>query len=607
MPMMTLLVHAALAGPLDPLPQGTSVQEVELHAEFARWQLQAPEGTFWLEVTEDRGGQPVCSGHGLAVWVRRDLTADESFDWDPLPEVVDATCGRLDQVAAELSLRDAKSPQEPTTSESPEAAPERPWAPRALSLVVLAWLVGLVLCLPRDRETLGAFVMALGVRVALSPRTVLLGGDAAFERLVAARGHLPLDPYYGDAWSALMGPLNAVSGAPPGLVHGVDMMLSALAVPLVVALVGHLGGTRPERYAAGLLLALSPLAVKLAGTESHFVWVATLQIAALVGALRQDRLGELLAWSSIGLLAHLRPLQAVFCLLPLALLLWRRRWLGLGLALALVGWRTSQILALPAGSGEGIVQYGRYLDPNFLLRLIAPGRDGADLALNPWVTPFMVPILACGGLWATLRRERYQAALIPSIAGMLSLLPYAPKLEPFADPLRFQLPVQTWWIVLAGLGLGLVWTWRVHLLGAVLFLTGAAWIVAQEPHPEWVWQAEYPFLLGQGRQLEAETRVFMNAEQDPHGHMRDWLDWNTDAVWIGADEALPVVGDVVYKGSADRHPGASWPYEDCRTESIVARQVASVTDGWVDLGADSVTLGFYRVVDCPVATGEIEP
>ena len=591
----------ALAGPLDPLPAGTTLVQTETHAEYTRWELEVEQGRFWIEVTEDRGGEPVCRDAGRALWVRKDLSQDESFDWEPLPQVVDATCERLAEL--DLTFEEVRDVEDPSES-ALGPAPERPWDPRPLSLVVLAWTIALLLALPREREAVGAFVMALGVRVALSPRTVLLGGDAAFERLVSARGHLPLDPYYGDAWPALMGPLNAAAGAPPGLVNGIDLLLSALTVPLVVALVKELGGTRPERYAAGVLLALSPLAVALAGTETHFVWVACLQVAALYGAVREDRVGEVLAWTSIGLLAHLRPLQAVFCLLPLGLLVWKRRWLALALASALVGWRASQILGLPAGSGEGIVQYGRYLEPGFLIRMVAPGERAADLALNWWVTPFVVPLLACGGLFATLQRSRYRIALIPSAAGMLALLPYAPKLDPLADPLRFQLPVQTWWIVLAGLGLGLVWTWRLRWLAPVLFLTGLAIIVAEQPHPEWAWQAEYRFMLGHGRNLDEGTRVVMNDGQDPHGHVRDWLDWNTSATWLGLDEHVPQPDDVVYRGTADRHPGERWPFEDCELEAIVGDQVTSATDGWVDLGPESVQLGFYRVVDCPGRAGD---
>ncbi|MCP4810258.1 MAG: hypothetical protein GY913_23965 [Proteobacteria bacterium] len=600
---MTLFASLALAspssGPLGELPEGTQILQEQIHTEYARWELESPEGTFWLELTRDEGGEPVCSGNDIAVWVRTDLGTSESFDWEPLPRVVDLTCERLDDI--ELVLAEKPRDEEVVVEvlEGPQPAPQRPWAPRPLSLVVLVWLVALVLSLPRDRETIGAFLMALGVRVALSPRTVLLGGDAAYERLVSAVGHLPLDRYYGDTWPALMGPLNALLGRPPGLVHGIDLLLSALTVPLVVALAAQLGGTKAERYAAGVLLALSPLAVDLAGTETHFVLVAALQVAAVLGALREDRIGQVLAWSSIGLLAHLRPLQAIFCLLPLGLLLWRRRWLALGLASALVSWRAWQILDLPPGSGGGIVDYGRYLEPRFLMRMVAPGADAGDLALNPWVTPFMVPLLACGGLFATLRRERYRAAIVPSIAGMLALAPYAPKLEPLADPLRFQLPVQTWWVVLAGLGLGLVWTWRMRWLAPVLVLVVVAIGVARSPHPTWAWQAEYPFLLGEGRKLEPGTLVVMNAGQDPHGHMRDWLDWHTGAVWLGEDEWTPQPGDVVYRGTADRFEGVSWPFEGCELQVLAARPVSSATDGWVDLGAESVSLGFYEVVSCP--------
>ena len=589
------LIPAALSEPLTPLPPDTQLLGVERSVDFARWHLAVPEREFFIEVTPDRGGEPICREAGVSLWVRYD-TEDtaESFDWEPLPEVVDQACEELAVLGA--GLRPVEVVEE-SAGEVDAPAREGPWRPRPLSLMFLAWVGAAFLALPRTREALGAFVMALGVRVALSRTSLLLGGDAAYERLLWARGRMDPDLYYGDGWAAVMGPLSAAFGDPPGLVHGVNLMLSALAVPLLVALMGRLGATRPERYAAGVLLALSPLAVSLAGSEVHFVLVATLQIGAVLGALRGDRLGQVLAVASIALLVNTRPLQAVFVLLPLALLLKDRKWIPLLASLAFVGWRGLALLDLPGGTGDGVIDWERYLELGFLIRFLAPGPEAVDLALNWNVTPFAIPLLACGGLWATLRRERWQAALVPSIAGLLALLPYAPKTIPFADPLRFQLPVQTWWIALAGFGLGLAWTWRPRVLVPVLGLVVASIALAATPHPTWVWEHEYVFLRRESNHLEENARVYMNVEQDPNGHMRRFLTLTRPPRFV---DGRPGEGDIVYKGSADRHPGASWPWADCELEIVAAESVPSLTDGWVDLGSDLVELGFYRVVSCPV-------
>ncbi|HJN74711.1 MAG TPA: hypothetical protein QGF58_12335 [Myxococcota bacterium] len=581
------LIPVALAEPLSPLPADTRLLEVQRHEEFARWHLEVPERDFWLELTADDGGEPVCRDGGWALWVRLDLEDhSESFDWEPLPAVVDQACADLPALA------------EPAAEEPVLPTAEGGWRPRALSLVFLGWFLAALVALPRTREAIGAFVMALGVRVALSRTSLLLGGDAAYERLLTARGHFDPDLYYGEGWAAVMGPLSFAFGDPPGLVHGMNVLFSALAVPLLVALMASLGATRAERYAAGVLLALSPLAISLAGSEVHFVLVATLQIGALLGAMRNDRLGEVLAVCSIGLLVHTRPLQGVFVLVPLFLLARNRRWLGLGLALALVGWRVQQLLSLPGGVGGGVIDWSRYLELGFLVRLIAPGERAVDLALNWNVTPFMVPLLAVAGLWATLRRERWTAALVPAVAGLLAFLPYAPKEFPFADPLRFQLPVQTWWIALAGFGLGLAWTWRPSRLLPILAVLVASIVVARQPHPRWVWESEYIFLRREAHRLGEDARVFMNPEQDPHGHMRTFLSLTRPPTFLSGQ---PEAEDYVYRGTADRHPGATWPFERCVVEPVAVENVPPATDGWVDLGPDLVELGLYRVISCPSA------
>jgi hypothetical protein len=506
----------------------------------------------------------VCRGGGFDLFVRTRLDAPESFDWEPLPAVVDQACARLATHAPEL-------PGAPVGG-----APSGAWRLRPMHAVVGPLLVLVVALFPRRAEAVAAGLVALGVRLWASPCTVLFGGDASYERLLEALGLGDPNLRYGDTWAAVMGLVTPFAGTDG--VHLANLGISALGVALLSGLaVDHLG--RLPGAIAGLTFALLPLPISLAGTEIHDVLVSTLQVAAVYGAMRPGA-GPWLGALATGALAHLRPEQVPFTALPVALLLPRRG--PALLAAALVAWRVVEMI--PQLGAGAPVDYGRYLEPQFLRRLLTPGPGAVDVSLDTSVTPLAVPGLAVLGGVVAFRAGPSRPAAVALAALALTLLPVLPKTEPASDPLRFQLPAQAWIALLAGIGAAAcIRRGPLTTVLAAMALLGSA--LGLRPRPVWAWQAEYDFLRGvsvpEGRQ------VLYDDSQDPNGKFREWLQREVGGTWVGGGSAGP--DQWVYRGTADRLSGRSVATGPAMAEAWIP----AASDGWVDFGPGPIRIGLY--------------
>lgn len=600
-----VLASAAAHEVLGELPPGTELLEEVEHPEYLRYRLNA-ERSFYIEITPSRGaGTPVCQGSGADLWVRTRLDAPESFDWDPLPEVVDRACAQLALKAPEFPQAPAPASPEATgggytpTGEAPLLPRFKGWRP--LQGVVLLWGLALVLALPRSAAAWGCGLVALAVRLG-SPRTVLLGGDAAYERLLSALGHWSPNPYYGDGWPAAMGLVARLAPAVPDWVHAVNLGASALGVPLTVGLVERLGGGRVAAWGAGLLLALAPWPVRLAAMEDHFVLAALLHAAALYAACRRDGRGAVLAALSVGWLVHLRPLQEPFALGVLGLLALERRWASVGLGAALLAWRGVELLpVLQQGAGTQVVPWRHYVELRFWLRALLPNPWAADLHLHPGVTPLGLAALAAVGLVEGLARGRLRRAVVLGLGAGLAVAPVLPKLHPWADPLRFQLPATVAWAALAGFGLELVWGLGVRARVAALGALALSWGVAGREQALWAWQEEYTLLQGWADAAPEGVRVRYDASQDPNGHFGAWLNLRSAAEWVAwnTEDAPPLAeGDWLYRGTADALRAAGDPAQRCDLERLREAALSPASDGWVDFGQAPVRAELLRVGVC---------
>ena len=110
----------------------------------------------------------------------------------------------------------------------------------------------------------------------------------------------------------------------PG-VHWMNLALSSLAPAFLFETMKPLAG-RTAALVGGLLLTLAPLPVLVAATEVSYPAAATLQLAAVAGALGPRITGPVFCLVSSALLLVAGPENIPFVALPMGLLVWKRRW-----------------------------------------------------------------------------------------------------------------------------------------------------------------------------------------------------------------------------------------------------------------------------------------
>ncbi len=585
--LFSALALAALPWPSPPLGE-------TVHPEFVRGEYR-DEAAYWLELSAGEGG--FCHGGGVRVAVRRDLGAEsESFELDAVPAPLRATCDGLDTLgpAALAAMAEARAlaeaeaaarpgpdgaPRPPTEKAAPGGGEERAiarWHPRAFHLVVAAWFLALLPWLWRSRHwaMVPVGLLALGLRLRL-PETVILGGDAAYERLQTALGRGTADRYYGETWPALYGALaqglHAAGIDVTAVVHPLNLCVSVATACVAVHLAPR------GSWLVGWVLAAAAWPIALARAEDHVVLVAFLQVLSLAALASKD--GHRLAAFSLVLLGHLRPEQLALAGL-LSLGLWKHpRWLvatWLGLA--------ARLAYLPPPSGSVPIPWGRLVDPGAW-----PEMAGA-YGLVP-----ALPLLALA---------IYGRAGWPLLLLLVNTLLYLPKTQPLADPLRFGLLVHTWLLVAAALGAARAVFHVKHRARwlAPLGLLAAFWMPASTR--PYTWEGEYQFLRGalpRGEGLdanlaEASVAGWYDASLDPNGAMGHWMSLRTGFPWRALGSGIPAPGDWLYRGSAD-HLDGSWAGATMGLEVLSEARVPAASDGWVDYGTGEVSLGLYQVTD----------
>lgn len=598
---------------LGPMPPATTLRGVDVHPEYIRLSFTT-DRDFIVELTPIRdGAKPVCSGGGADLYVRLDLDSDqESFDWEPLPPIVDQLCARMSEHPPRFPTSDKVAP--PTVAPPPPPAtgdaPRLPFRP--MHVVVVAWAVALLAALPRAPLAWGMGLLALVVRLGVSPRWILVGGDAAYERLLDAKGRGDTNAYYGDGWPGVMSLVHQALGEPKvtDWVHLTNLGFSALTVVALVALVGALGGSPLAAGLAGLTLAIAPLPVRLAATETDFVLVGLLQLLALYGAARGDRRGAALAALSVGLSVHLRPLGGAFALLPLGMLVMRRSAWAVALGLGLCAWRAWELAPLVrAGTGVGVIPFERLIEADFWVKRLNPFSGSAELHLNALWSPLALPILAVVAVQRS-QVETRRAWLWPLALGVaLSELPYVAKTLPEADPLRFLLPATALWAGIAGFGGALAWEGSPKAKAALVVAALSFFPPWLRGQPRWAWQVEHLAFIEAARLAPAGEEVLFDPAFDENGKIRIWLNTRGGArfrPWALGE--VPKEGALVYVGTADHHRrltargGERGMTDGCDLSPITTIDVPPETDGWIHLGDAPLTVGLYRVGACAAQT-----
>jgi hypothetical protein len=512
--------------------------------------------------------EPRCAGNGTDLFVDGAPDADEEA-------VIAAACRRL---ATETEVFERETT--PTTARRAE-----PSARPALRWLAGAWLVALLLCLPRRPGAWAWAAVGLAIRLAFPGPRVLMAVAYPYERMLVYAGAKPESALYGAGWPALMDLLRPISGADPDRLHFVDLALSTVTIAVAWEAARRATGDRGVARAAGFLVATLPLAVALARCEEAFVACALLAVAGVLGVARGDRLGALLAATSAGLLGNVRPDQLPLAAVLALALVARRRWLAL-LAIVPLALRVAAIEANPI-----------HPSTDDLLRplLHAVGRDAPTVVLDPWRTPFWLLPLAIIGFVAAGRRGWPRATL--ALAWLAGWAPYL-VFERVTDLARFQLPSSTLLCLLAAMGVPAIRS-RGRLARVALGVVVAAglWVARRPLGGPMVQAVEHEVIRDDVCALPRGTVVRYDPAEDPHGGAARWVDVRC-GVRLLPLRGPPKPGEYLLLGRGQRSP-AGHPAPDCRLEPVVETS-APPYDGHVsDLGTEPVRIGLYRVAGCP--------
>lgn len=497
------------------------------------------------------------------------------------------------------------------------------WHLRPLHPVVVVWLLLLLWRTPRARAPLAVLGVAALARILVFEPRVFMHFDRSYATYALARGNLDPHPVYGDGFASALGLWWPLLGGPGDHAHAVDAVFAALTAPWVW--LGALRATGDARaaWAAGLGIALLPMPVWMASTETPYVWIGLLH-AVLLATARGPRADRWLAAVSAGLLAHARPTQIVVAGVAWVALAWgtlRLRsgrsapepaevggvepavdearagsWVDLGplvLGAGLICWRVVELVAaLRSGAAGGDAMSARTLS-----LWLHPGTwagPGAHVqALDPWVTPAGVALLAVWGGVRAVRERRGGLALAAALFVVQTALYGHQPLRNDLD--RFMLPTAAPLVIFAAYGaVAVVGRWRWLMWAGV----AASWLVAARPLEPWpVWVEQHRFLIAHLHAVPEGRVVRFSDRGDEEGYFFHWINRRADAFWKPA-EGPPQPGELRFVGWADRLPGApALPWD--RMTAIAEITAPAETRGVLDIGEAPVRIGIYRVVAPP--------
>ncbi|MCB9665980.1 MAG: hypothetical protein H6732_17875 [Alphaproteobacteria bacterium] len=568
--LLLAVAGEAIAAPFDGAPEGL-VERVEATPFQQRFLVDGVDVRLVKAPGPDEPPRPArCRGGGVEMQV--DGRPSEAAE-----AVIARACARLEVDAPALY------------SEVHGDLPDRPdpRARTALRLVAAAWVLLLLLGLPRTPAPWLWALLGQAVRVILAPPRILMGEAYPYDRLLTWLGLREPNLRYGLGSSALADVLRPLFGQVPDALHAADLVLSALVIPCAWGAALGFTGDRRTAHAAAALAALLPLPVALAGTESMFVMCSLLLAAGLLGLARGDR--GLLAAVSAGLLAHTRPLQVGMALVIVVTLALRRRWVAGLMGLTLVAWRLVQIAGLP---GDRPVPGG---DDLRRLALHLVGDGSPTVVLDPFVTPWWLVPLALLGAWTGWRAGHRGAVLLLAATAAAGTVPYLP-FHRATDQLRFHLPVHTAWALLAALAAPTLLALSPARRAAVAVALLSGLVLARQPlGGPMVHAVEHATARELLCALPPDTEVAYDPANDLHGGRARWMGLACDVRMLPTPEdgELPD-GALVWRGQADRMEGARPPGR-CAREPVDLRTTPSWTGRLIDLGPDDVVIGLERV------------
>ncbi len=456
--------------------------------------------------------------------------------------------------------------------------------------LVLACVGAVLLALPRDRAAWASFALALVARWETYTPRVQIHAGKAYNELDAGVMIATRDLRYGEGWPALVGLAWRATGGDLDVVHHLHVLVSALTVPLLVGVVALVSRDRWAPWAAGLIAALLPASLAVAPTENRYVTVAMLQVAAVLGLLRGDRLGLWLAALAAGTVGDTRPEQLAFAGVIGAALLWRRAWAPAALLLVVGLLRVSDLATFAQEGGTlGGYQAGIWLLPDTWVGFWTA--QSPALLLDPQWTPRVLLALAGLGLIGGTRRGRRAGLLLVALA-VIDTMAFIQLPRP--DLSRFQVAAWPWLAASAGLGVSWIAS-RSRALGLVALIAAvAACVRAPDPFdPPWAWQQEHMLLRESLHDVPAGAVVTVGAGWTDRGHPCAWASRRSPGLWRVSTGPTDL-GDYRWVGDNDLAPDAP-PVPWDRLTPVRAATFPPHRGGLTDRPDVPVKAGLYRV------------